>query len=135
MANIQKLAIEIINDPINKNYSTMTNQEVADSMNAKTRTKNRTSLSGDEMFTATDTTEFQWLTDTKRNQWLSFTSKSADPFAQANIDFVQYIFGAGSQTISNLSALRTYNISRAEELGLLGNSAHVAAAHVAQARI
>lgn len=89
----------------------------AGQLNALNRTRNKGTLSGDAIFGATDGTEFAALTDHKRDIWVSFCGKDVDPFDSANVAFVQWVFGAGSDTVTNLNALRVEAISRAEELG------------------
>ena len=113
------LSDEIANDPLGRGYAGMTNQEAADSLNAVNRTRIRASMSGDEVFQATDAAEFGALTDAKRALWLSFCARAAiDPGAAANVAFVKFIFGAGSATVSALATRRTEVVSRAIELGI-----------------
>lgn len=102
----------------------------AGELNAVNRTTNKAVVTGDELFTATDGTEFAALTDHKRELWVGFCSKDVDPFASANIAFVQWIFGAGSTTVSTLATVRVNNVSRATELGL----GEVDAGHIQYAR-
>jgi len=80
--------------------------------------QNRTSLSGDELFRATDSIEFVALTDHKRVLWVSFCSKDVDPFDSANVDFVQWIFGGGSDTVTNLNTERTATVAHWQLVGL-----------------
>lgn len=97
----------------------MTDEAVAADLNTVYRTVNKTSLSGDELFAATDSAEFAALTDHQESLWVSFCGRSSvDPFGASNVAFVQYIFGGGSTTVANLNALRTESVSRAFELGL-----------------
>lgn len=112
------LKSELDNDPLGRGYSTMTDQEVADDLNTEYRTQNINSFSGDFMFSRTDPTEFSNLTDHKQDLWNSFCSKaSVDPWESNNVEFVKFIFGDSSTTVSNLSNSRTEFISRAEDLG------------------
>lgn len=95
------------------------NQIAADQLNAENRSLQLRVLSGDEIFAATDNTEFAGLTESKQQLWLSFCSRQTiDPFGTANVAFVQWIFGGGSATVSALTGLRTKPISRAVELGI-----------------
>lgn len=95
-----------------------TDQQVLDWLN-ETVSRNLSSLSGDVMFAATDGAEFAALTDLKKQLWVSFTSKdSIDPFASANVAFVQWIFGGGSTTVSDLAALRTEDVDRVTNAGI-----------------
>lgn len=117
---------EIVNDPLGRGYSGLSNLEIANSLNTKNRNINKTSITGDEIFAATDATEFNSLPDgstnnsaDKKTMWIAFCSRqNLNPFGSANVAFVQYIFGSGSTTISNLQTLRTETVSRAEELGI-----------------
>jgi len=118
-AEYSTLQTEINTDPLGKGYSGMTDTQVRDSLNTEDRTANRSSLTGDEIFGATDNTEFVGLTDHQRVLWVSFTSKDTiDPTSSVNIAFVDYVFGTSSTTKSNLQTLRQTLISRVTELGL-----------------
>jgi len=130
--DIITLAAELTADPLARGYAGMTHQQAADSLNTKNRDYALTNMTGDELFANTDSVEFAALTDAKKSQWISFCSTDRHPFGAANVAFVQYIFGGGSTTVSNLSAARTLenHISRAEELGL----GTVSAGHVEAAR-
>jgi len=100
-------------------YTTGTPETAAAEINLVNRTKNKTSLTGDEMFAATDATDWVGLTDHQQLLWLAFTGKdSLDPFAAANVALVTNIFGGGSTTLTALAALRKEDVSRAGELGL-----------------
>jgi len=116
--SLQALIDELTNDPLSRVYSAMTDEEAAADLNTVYRTRNRTSMSGDELFQQTNATEWAGLTEVKQNQWLAFCGRdSIDPFAAANVQFVQNIFGAGA-TVSALLAARLEDVSRATELGL-----------------
>lgn len=117
--NIALLADELADDPLSRDYASMTDADAAADLNTAYRSRNRAQMSGDEIFQQTDDAEFAALTDTKKDLWVGFTGKDAiDPFAQNNVDFVVWVFGSGSATVSSLSAARVEAISRAEELGL-----------------
>ena len=128
--NIAKLKIELTADPLTRGYAGMTDQQAADSLNTVDRTVNLSSISGDDTFASTDGTEFAALTDLKKQLWLAFCGRETiDPFGTANVAFVTFVFGGGSTTVANLAALRTFQSSRANELGL----GTVQPAHVDQA--
>ncbi len=119
MAGNPILATEIATDPLGRGYSSMSEQAVADDLNTVYRTRIRASMTGDEVFQQTVNADFAGLTDAKRDLWVSFTSKDIiDPGAASNVEFVQFIFGGGSSSVSNLNAARVENISRAVELEL-----------------
>lgn len=100
-------------------YTTGNPETAAAELNAVNRTKNKSSLTGDEMFDATVIADWAGLTDHQQQLWVSFTSKdSIDPFGVANVAFVTNLFGAGSDTVVALNSLRTDDVSRAVELGL-----------------
>ena len=100
-------------------YTTGNPETAAAELNAVNRTKNKSSLTGDEMFDATVIADWAGLTDHQQQLWVAFTSKdSIDPFGVANVAFVTNLFGAGSDTLTALAALRKDDVSRAVELGL-----------------
>ena len=116
------LQTEHDDDPLTLGYSGMTDQEFVDSMNALDRSRNRTSMTGDEIF---DNLESQavWdgITSDQRLEFLALCGRDIlDPFGSANVDVVISIFGApaGSNTTANLQAARVEAISRATELGI-----------------
>ena len=80
--------------------------------------ENIESLSGDQLFTATDATEFAALTDVKKQLWVSWCNSDRDPHNAANVAFVNYIFGAGSNTIGSLAVLRMRDVSLFQKEGL-----------------
>ncbi len=116
---------ELAGDPLVRGYSGMTDEEAAADLNTSYRTRNRTSMSGDEIFQATDPGEFNALltgsgnTADDQGHWLAFCGRdTVDPFATANVQLVISIFGGGSTSVSNLNAARVESITRGEELGL-----------------
>jgi len=132
----QALNTELVSDPLGRGYAGMTDQEAADDLATEYRTRNKTSLSGDEAFTATDTAEFAALNTSqlqhKLSLWVAFTSKDAiDPFNAANIAFVDFVFGPSSATKTALAALRSEAIPRWQEIGI-GEAPN--AGHIAHAR-
>ena len=103
----------------------------AGELNAVNRTKIKSSLSGNDLFTATDATEFAALTDVKKQLWVSWCNSDRDPSDAANVAFVNFIFEPASTTLSNLAAIRSEDVSRAVELGL----GFVYPGHVENARV
>ena len=119
MANIQTLKAELDADPLTRGYAGFSDEQVADDINTVYREVNLSSLSGDEVFAATDGGEFGGLTDHKQAIWLAFCGRdSIDPFGTSNVALVQWVFGAGSDTNTALGDLRKRDASRAEELGI-----------------
>jgi hypothetical protein len=121
MTNLVSLQLELDSDPLGRGYATMTDAEVSASLSVVDRSLLIDSMSGDEVFSSTDTAEFVALTDAKKSQWLAFCARtSVDPFGVANVAFVQYTFGAGATSLSNLSAARTTanGQTRGQEIGV-----------------
>ncbi|MHA2085557.1 MAG: hypothetical protein ACXABD_17515 [Candidatus Thorarchaeota archaeon] len=111
---------ELLTDPLGRGYAAMTDQEAADDLNTEYRTRNRTSMTGDEVFQSIES-QVVWgaLTDNQRLEFLSLCGRETiDPFGSANVDLVKEIFGSTSPTVTALAALRVEAISRAVELGL-----------------
>jgi len=127
------LKAEIDTDPLGRVYSAMTDDEVQIDMNLLIRDLARGSITGDEAFSVTDSTQFGALTDTQRDLWMSFCGRAViDPFGAANVAFMVFLFGAGTAAITALNTLRqgANGQSRATELGLWP----VTVANVAAAR-
>ena len=123
MAGIRE---ELLTDPLGRGYSGMTDQQAVDDLNTSYRTRNRTSMTGDEIAQAADPTEYDGLdsgaannTADIRSHWLALCGRETiDPFATANVQLVISIFGVGSVSVSNLNAARVESITRAVELGI-----------------
>jgi len=84
------------------------NALAAAELNALNRTRNKASLTGDQLFTATDTTDFGGLTDHKRNLWVAFCSKDVDPFASAIVmanNAVQIFDGSPTTVIATTGTI------------------------------
>ncbi len=115
---------ELTGDPLVRGYSTMSDQEAAEDLNTEYLSRNRTSMSGDEIAQQAVPVAFDALDDGSANNtadvkshWLALCGRgSIDPFASANEQLVISIFGVGSQTVLNLQAARVEPISRAEDL-------------------
>lgn len=80
--------------------------------------ENITSLSGNQLFTATNGTEFAALTDAKRSNWISWCNTDRDPWNEVNVAFVDFIFGDNSATKTALAALRKRAVSLFQKNGL-----------------
>ncbi len=124
MANI--LVDEVANDPLVRGYSGMTGQELVDDFRLLYRIRNRATMTGDEIAQQADPTEFNGLDDGSANNtadvkghWLAFCGRDIiDPFAPANVELVNSIFGNPSTTRTNLIAARVESITRPQELGV-----------------
>lgn len=116
---MSKLHDEIMVDELNRGYAGMTDAEVAADLNTVYRTRNKQSMSGDEVFQQTVPAEFDALSEDHQQLWMAFCGRDRiNPFATANVQLVVHIFGSGSTTIANLQDARVEDISRAVELGL-----------------
>lgn len=116
---IAELKAELIAGHPDTGPYSLNDATAADEINVVNRTKPKPSLTGDEVFGATDGAEFIGLSDHQQILWLSFCGRpQIDPFQSANVDLVKHLFGAGSATVTALVALRSKAVSRAEELGL-----------------
>ena len=84
------------------------------------RTIVRGSMGGNEVFEATDATDYAGLADAAQQKWLTFCSfSSIDPSVGGVAEtFVKNLFGNGTNTVSNLATLRLQTVSRAAEIGL-----------------
>ena len=109
-------------------------QLAADELNALNITRIKASMTGAEIFAATDATELAALTPVERQEWYGFCGiESVNPEAGgAAQNAVVSIFGAGSATVTALAAARQEAISRAQELDL--NRSVVTKEHVIEAR-
>lgn len=113
-----RLKVEIATDPLSIGYATMTDAEIAATMNAASRTRNRTTMSASEVLNAVVASEFTALTAAnKALLWDVLHLGTLNPFG-VEATLITGVFGAGSQTIAALAALRKETISRAAELGL-----------------
>ncbi len=134
------LKAELTNDPLTRGYAAMTDQQAVVDLNTVYRTRNRMSMTGDEIAQQADPIEYNALEDGAANNtadikshWLALCARaSVDPFASANVELVTAIFGAGSTTISNLQTARLESITRAQELP--GVRSPVKVGHVQVAR-
>lgn len=111
------LKTEITTDPLTRGYSGMTDAQIAADLNTVYRTRNRDYVFGWEIFNATNDTEYSALTDAQKSAWDALCAieqiDTGNGVAKAR---EAELFGAGTTTRSNLQALRTENISRAQEL-------------------
>lgn len=122
---------ELTVDPLGRNYGAMSDEEAADSLNAKNRTRNRAVMSASEVLNAVDQTEYAALTAEKKAAlWGLLGIGQLNPFG-VEAQIMLQLFGPTSQTISALQELRSENISRGVELGL----GHIKVGHVQEARL
>ncbi len=107
---------ELANDPLGRDYASMSDEELVADLNTPRIPRNRTSMSGREIAAAIDNGEYDALRDVQKSQILALiASNDIDPFGfTANV--VKNIFGAGV-TLTNLAAVRVEMISRTTEIG------------------
>jgi len=109
----------------------------AGEINALNITSIKASLSGSEMWANTDPTEFNTLTDGKKLEWLSFCAiENHNPENNGLAHkFVEYVFGASSDTETALASTRTETTSRAQEIaGTIRYSKILESHHITTAR-
>ena len=119
------LKTEHDDDPLGLGYSGMTDQQFVDSMNGLTRSRDRDSMTGDEIAQAAVPADYDAL-DTgsgnskdEQGHWLAFCGRDQiDPFGTANEALVKSIFGFPSATVTALLVARVEAISRATELSI-----------------
>lgn len=116
--NYQSLKTELISDPLGRGYSGFTDEQAMTDLNTVYRTRTVTTVPGSAIFNATDDTEYSALTDVEKDRWLALCAVlEIDVSSGVAKALEAEIFGPGTTTRSNLSALKTEDISRAEELG------------------
>lgn len=113
----ERLTPELTLDPLGIGYLGMTDVQVEVSINAVNRVVNLSEMTGDDVFNIADIPEMTVLADVALDNWVSFCARDGiDPFGPANVQLVKRIFGAASQTVTDLAAARTVTVSRATEL-------------------
>lgn len=133
--NYAALTAELTGDPLGRGYAGMTNQQCADSLNAKNRNgPERTSVKGSEIYNAIVPAEWSALTNANKELVRDVFSLGdfIDVSTGTNTRTVLLnVFGAGTATRTNLANLVKTTISRAEELNM---GEPVGDGHVASAR-
>ena len=123
------LKAEIVGDPLARGYAAMTDQQVADSLNAKTRSVDREELAAWQVIEATVPADWATLTATEKDRYRTFISAGTLNPRGANTRAAFQAMFLGTVTMTNLLALLSEQVSRALELGLgLVYAEHVAAA-------
>jgi len=111
-------------------YGTMTDQQVADELNAVSKSQNRTSMTRQEVLAQIDPSDMTTLVGDNAVKVFGILSDTIDPFDPVIVRVFVDAFGGGTQTIQNLQAARTELVSRASQIG----AGHVRVAHVNNAR-
>ena len=116
--DIAKLKTELTDDPLTRGYAAMTDAEAAVDLNEVYRTQNKTSLTASEVLNAIVPSAFTALDATVQQRiWDILHIGEINPFGVEATMF-SAAFGAGSDTIVALVAMRVEAVSRAVELGL-----------------
>jgi hypothetical protein len=119
MADIDKLRTELSDDPLGRGYAGMSDREAADDLNTKYRQEQIRSMAGDTMFSSTVLAEFVLLTERNQNLWMSICGRATvDPWSNANLGLLEYIYGPASSTEDALAAIAVQMITREAELGI-----------------
>jgi hypothetical protein len=109
---------EITTDPLGKGYASMAKEQIAESLNAETRTRNRERMEPTEIINAVVLAEWAAVPAGKQQTiWNLLHMGALNPFGIEATLFVD-AFGANSATIQALAKSRVQAISRAQELGL-----------------
>lgn len=112
---------ELANDPLGRQYSSMTDAEAAADLNTAYRSRERTAISGSEIFNAIDPTEWGELSDAMKQHVRDVFSlgDAVDISSGSNARTVLLsAFGAETNTRQNLVDAVMESITRADELGL-----------------
>jgi len=113
-----ELRDELLNDPLARGYSTMTDQAASDDLNTEYRTRNRTIMSASEVFNSIDKAEFDALSNANETLiWNVLHLGDINPFGLEATVFTA-VFPGGGATLTALAADRKQPISRAAELEL-----------------
>ena len=146
MVDIVRLTEELTQDPLGRGYSAMTDQQVADSLNANTRQR-AVPITADAVKRYLFVNNI-WLSIKNGTDIVAESARDAlemfDQFhveepevAQTVQDLLTALVAAGHITETNKQDVLGMGInfqSRAQELGLLGGSTEIGPAHVARAR-
>lgn len=108
---------ERTNDPLAIGYAGMSDAQFLASVTAVNRSRNRTSMTRQEIYENIAGSALAALSAVQLAQLNLAMSDEVNPFGNAQQVFVN-IFGGGSATVTALAAARVEAITRAQELGL-----------------
>lgn len=112
------LCDEITLDPLGRSYGSMTAEQVAADINSEYRNRFLQRIAGADLFEGIEGADWVLLSEADRTLVLQILSLGdVNPQGNARTLLVG-IFGGGSQTISNMAALATETVTRADELQL-----------------
>lgn len=127
----QILHDELTSDPLGRGYSGMVDQGVSDDLNSAYRTRTRNRIETWEIIEATVPAEYAALSDGEKQRYQTFIAAGVlDPSGVNTRAAFGAMFGPGTVTRTNLLAMASEAVSRAEELGV----PNVTANQVASAR-
>jgi len=115
------LSNEVLFDPLGRGYAAMSDKQVADSLNTANRAGIEQYINKQEVWDAILLSEFNALSTAGKSDlwnWLQMLPETRISTSGNNVILLVSLFGGGSTTVNNLSALRNILISRATELGL-----------------
>ena len=102
-------------------YNGLSHQAAADALNTVNVSIDRTIIPAYEVIDATVATDYSALTATERDRYAAITGAGQINVQNANVRLAfAAMFGAGTQTRTNLLALQTALVSRAQQLGIGG---------------
>lgn len=116
--NLATLKTEVTTDPLARGYSTMSDEQIADSLNTGNRTADRDTLTGGMVMSSIVRSEFAALSAADKQYIQLIVSCGEMPITTTLKTEFGAVFGAGTATRTNLVALLKRTGSRAEELGL-----------------
>lgn len=130
MTDFVALKAEVDNDPLARDYASMTNKEVAVSLNEKNRPNDRQSVPAQEFIAAIAPAAFP--ADGKMQAYLALLLGTGSvPLEEPNVrNALKAIFVGQASTLAALAALQSEDISRGVEIGF----GRVAEGHVAHVR-
>ncbi len=109
---------ELLNDPLSRGYSTMTDKAAANDLKTEYRTRNRTSMTASEIFNSINKVEFDALSNANEALiWNVLHLGEINPFGLEAAVFTS-VFSSGGPTLTALNSDRKEPISRAVELGI-----------------
>lgn len=115
---IEQLKTEITTDPLGRGYAGMSDAEAADSLNAIDRSVSVSSIAPEDVADALVASEFIALVAAKKDNVRMVLGLPTVRVQGNTRDILLDAFGPGTGTRTNLAALQTKTVSRAEELGL-----------------
>lgn len=119
MPNYAAIADEINADPLGRGYSSMSDQEIADSLNTVDRVVSVNSIESQDVVAALVPSELAGLSAAnQRYLWGVIGAGAIRPDDAEVKAFFLGLFGPGTGTRANLGALANKTISRAQEAGL-----------------